>query len=83
MKRTRKVCFPGKMLELVLLLLLLPLIVCKAASIKCHMMDSFPIPNEWYQSGDFLIGEIASQLFYHLHEIDFKRHPAEELYKVP
>lgn len=47
------------------------------------MKDPLPVPHEWYQLGELLIGEIASQIFYHLHEIDFSQHPAQELYKVP
>ncbi|XP_060110655.1 vomeronasal type-2 receptor 26-like [Heteronotia binoei] len=71
------------MLELVLLLLLLPSISCRAETTKCGMKDPLPVPHEWFQPGDLLIGEIASQLVYHLHEIDFSQHPAQELYRDP
>ncbi|XP_060110653.1 vomeronasal type-2 receptor 26-like [Heteronotia binoei] len=47
------------------------------------MKDPLPVPHEWFQPGDLLIGEITSQLFYHLHEIDFSQHPAQELYRDP
>ncbi|XP_054850400.1 vomeronasal type-2 receptor 26-like [Eublepharis macularius] len=46
-------------------------------------MDPLPVPHEWYQPGDFLIGGVLTQIGYHLHEIDFSRHPSEELYKDP
>lgn len=71
------------MLELVMLLLLLPSISSKADTTKCHMKDPLPVPHEWYQPGDFLIGEMASHLFYLMDEIAFSRHPAQDLYRDP
>ncbi|XP_060110668.1 vomeronasal type-2 receptor 26-like [Heteronotia binoei] len=73
------------MLELVLvvMLLLLPSTACKAEPTKCGMKDALPVPLEWFQLGDLLIGEIASHFFYHVHEIDFRQYPAQELYRNP
>ncbi|XP_054850396.1 vomeronasal type-2 receptor 26-like [Eublepharis macularius] len=66
-----------------LFLLLLPPVSCKAETTKCPMKDPLPVPHEWYQPGDVLVGGIVSQICYHLHEIDFSGHPAQELYKDP
>ncbi|XP_060110654.1 extracellular calcium-sensing receptor-like [Heteronotia binoei] len=66
------------MLELVLLLL--PSISCKAETTKCGMKDPLPVPFEWFQLGDVLIGEIVSHLFNQVPEIKFKHHPAQELH---
>lgn len=71
------------MFELVMLLLFLSLITWEGDASYCHMKDPLPVPHEWYQSGDLLVGEISSQMAYNLHEIDFSGHPAQELYKIP
>ncbi|XP_077171488.1 vomeronasal type-2 receptor 26-like [Paroedura picta] len=47
------------------------------------MKDPLPVPHEWYQPGDVLVGEIVSHIFYYLHEITFSRDPAQELYRDP
>ncbi|XP_054850399.1 vomeronasal type-2 receptor 26-like [Eublepharis macularius] len=71
------------MLKVVVLLLLLPLILCKAEATKCLMKDPLPVPHEWYQPGDLLIGGMSSQMGYHVHEIEFRQHPSQVLYKEP
>ncbi|XP_054836283.1 vomeronasal type-2 receptor 26-like [Eublepharis macularius] len=47
------------------------------------MKDSIPIPHEWYQPGDLLIGGTAFLSLYHFHELTFDGHPSQELLKVP
>ncbi|XP_060137341.1 vomeronasal type-2 receptor 26-like [Zootoca vivipara] len=58
-------------------------IVCKDNTMQCPGGDPIPVPHEWYQPGDLLIGGIASQIFYHSSEIQFKEDPAQELLEVP
>ncbi|KAL8177278.1 UNVERIFIED_CONTAM: hypothetical protein K2H54_044085 [Gekko kuhli] len=54
-----------QMSELLVLLVLLPCIECKADKMECAR-EEIRIPHEWYQPGDFLIGGIVSQFSYHL-----------------
>ncbi|XP_077773979.1 vomeronasal type-2 receptor 26-like [Podarcis muralis] len=58
-------------------------IACKAYSVKCPAGDPIPVPHEWYQPGDLLIGEIASQIIYFFPEVDFKQHNSQELFAIP
>lgn len=67
------------MVELMVLMLLLPHIVCKADSIKCPQSDPLPVPHEWYQPGGLLIGGMTSQTFFVFHKVSFKDHPLEEM----
>ncbi|XP_060137339.1 vomeronasal type-2 receptor 26-like [Zootoca vivipara] len=69
-------------MQRLLLLLLLP-IVCKVNTMQCPGGDPIPVPHEWYQPSDLLIGGIASHIFYHSSEIQFKEDPAHELLEVP
>nr|XP_028562608.1 vomeronasal type-2 receptor 26-like [Podarcis muralis] len=49
---------------IVLLLVMLPYSVGKVHSINCSIYDDpLPIPHKYYQPGDFVIGEIVSQVF--------------------
>ncbi|XP_077775143.1 vomeronasal type-2 receptor 26-like [Podarcis muralis] len=49
---------------IVLLLVMLPYSVGKVHSINCSLYDDpLPIPHKYYQPGDFVIGEIVSQVF--------------------
>ncbi|XP_060112527.1 vomeronasal type-2 receptor 26-like [Heteronotia binoei] len=50
---------------------------------NCSKNDPVPIPHAWYQSGDILIGEIASQFVYSHHTVDFKKHPSQGLFEAP
>ncbi|XP_054836286.1 vomeronasal type-2 receptor 26-like [Eublepharis macularius] len=70
-----------QMLRLLVLLLLLPCIAHKADTMKCTM-EEVPIPHEWYQPGDILIGGITSQVIYHFHELSFEDF-SQELFDVP
>ncbi|KAM6451845.1 vomeronasal type-2 receptor 26-like [Liasis olivaceus] len=44
------------------------------------MVDTFPVPHEWYQPGDLLIGGMTSQNLYAFSEHSFHEHPSQELY---
>ncbi|XP_077773958.1 vomeronasal type-2 receptor 26-like [Podarcis muralis] len=43
----------------------------------------FPAPHQWYQPGGFIIGGIASQIFYVFYEVFFKEHPSQNMFDVP
>ncbi|XP_062993255.1 vomeronasal type-2 receptor 26-like [Elgaria multicarinata webbii] len=42
-------------------------------------MDAIPVPHDWYQPGNLLIGAIASQTCYMFNEMSFMNHPFQEL----
>ncbi|XP_026578920.1 vomeronasal type-2 receptor 26-like [Pseudonaja textilis] len=54
--------------------------VIKVNALKCPESDPIPIPHEWFQPGDLLIGGIASQHLYGFSEHTFKEHPSQDLY---
>ncbi|XP_026578918.1 vomeronasal type-2 receptor 26-like [Pseudonaja textilis] len=62
----------------VLFILMFPVI--KVNALKCPESDPIPIPHEWFQPGDLLIGGIASQHLYGFSEHTFKEHPSQDLY---
>nr|XP_028560701.1 vomeronasal type-2 receptor 26-like [Podarcis muralis] len=43
----------------------------------------FPAPHQWYQPGGFIIGGIASQIFYVFYEVFFKEQPSQNMFDVP
>lgn len=67
-----------------LLLLLLSLwlklsqAVYTAHSVMCTMTDLLHIPHRYYQTGDFIIGVIASQFGCVFDEIPFSAHPGRK-----
>ncbi|XP_054850487.1 vomeronasal type-2 receptor 26-like [Eublepharis macularius] len=61
-------------------LLLLPVIPCKIENRKSPEEELFPAQHEWYQSGELLIGGIASQIVYTLHTFYFKKPPSLDLF---
>lgn len=67
---------------LVFLFLLFPT-MGKVDTMKCPIQNPFPIPHEWYQPGDFIIGGIASQICYTFYEEFFKVHPSENMFELP
>ncbi|XP_015270248.1 PREDICTED: vomeronasal type-2 receptor 26-like [Gekko japonicus] len=56
---------------------------CQGAIPHSPLKDPFPVPHEWYQPGDLLIGGISSQIFYHFQELHFDEHPTEKLLDEP
>ncbi|XP_070810663.1 vomeronasal type-2 receptor 26-like [Pituophis catenifer annectens] len=47
------------------------------ASLKCHQSDLIPIPHEWYQPADLLIGGMISQFTYAFSEDLFEEMPSQ------
>ncbi|XP_053117093.1 vomeronasal type-2 receptor 26-like [Hemicordylus capensis] len=54
----------------------LPLMAYRIDAIKCPENDPLPVPHEWYQPGNLLIGGISSQIIY---IFSFKKHPSQDL----
>ncbi|XP_060547759.1 vomeronasal type-2 receptor 26-like isoform X2 [Pantherophis guttatus] len=54
--------------------------VIKMNALKCPEVDPFPVPHEWYQPGDVLIGGMSSHIIYAFREHLFYEHPSRELY---
>ncbi|XP_077169568.1 vomeronasal type-2 receptor 26-like [Paroedura picta] len=76
-------------MDMILLLMLLLLVppcrtVCQRSSINCSIYDDpFPIPHNFYQPGDLLIGGIATQVAYFNNPPSFLEHPALTLVDEP
>ncbi|XP_054850000.1 vomeronasal type-2 receptor 26-like [Eublepharis macularius] len=71
-------------LSLLLLLILLPHTVSKKHSINCTAVDDpLPIPHEFYQPGDLIVGGIVSQVFNFHNTPDFTLQPAQMLFNEP
>ncbi|XP_054850473.1 vomeronasal type-2 receptor 26-like [Eublepharis macularius] len=68
---------------LAVLLFLSPLLAFELDKMKCFLNDPLPVPHEWYQPGGLLIGGIASQVFYHVSDLSFCKHPSQELSNFP
>ncbi|XP_060137352.1 vomeronasal type-2 receptor 26-like [Zootoca vivipara] len=51
-------------------------------TMSCPVNDPIPVPHDWYQPGDFIIGGIASHMYYILYEVFFKEHPTQNLFDV-
>nr|XP_028560699.1 vomeronasal type-2 receptor 26-like [Podarcis muralis] len=70
---------------MVLLWVLLNLITPVANSsnsIRCPRNNPFPVPHEWYQPGELIIGGVVSQSYYVFYEVFFKEHPSKNLFDV-
>ncbi|XP_028560689.2 vomeronasal type-2 receptor 26-like [Podarcis muralis] len=63
----------------VVLLLQLPHMACKAEATKCPVNDPVSLPHEWYQPGNLIIGGVASQIMYLFPQLSFHNHPSQEL----
>nr|XP_056720335.1 vomeronasal type-2 receptor 26-like [Euleptes europaea] len=71
-------------LVLLLLLLLLCGTVSRKHSINCITdVDPLPLPHEFYQPGDLVVGEIASQVLYLYETPSFKEQPTQMLINEP
>ncbi|KAG8140968.1 hypothetical protein E2320_003588 [Naja naja] len=64
-------------------LLLLVFLMNKVVTLRCPASDAFLVPHEWYQTGDFFIGGMMSQIVYHFYEIKFNEHPSLKGYGLP
>ncbi|XP_033026261.1 vomeronasal type-2 receptor 26-like [Lacerta agilis] len=75
-----KLCHQMLFVVLLLLLLLqLPHMACKAEATRCPVNDPVSLPHEWYQPGNLLIGGVASQIMYLFPQLSFHNHPSQEL----
>ncbi|KAG6539534.1 type-2 vomeronasal receptor [Crotalus adamanteus] len=61
--------------------LLFPLFRVK--TLPCHLGKPVPVPNEWYQQGDFVIGGMVSMANYQFNEVSFQQHPSQEYFGHP
>ncbi|KAF7234668.1 hypothetical protein EYD10_18336 [Varanus komodoensis] len=68
---------------MLLMLLLLLYMICKVDTTQCPVSDSLPIPHEWHQTEDLLIGGIASQIIYIFRQLSFEEHPSKKLFEIP
>ncbi|XP_062993077.1 vomeronasal type-2 receptor 26-like [Elgaria multicarinata webbii] len=60
---------------------LLAPVVCSSPSAKCSISDPLPILHKHYQSGDFIIGGIMSQIYITFSDvIEFTKCPSKELF---
>ncbi|XP_034957594.2 vomeronasal type-2 receptor 26-like [Zootoca vivipara] len=73
----------GIILVLMLILILLCHSVCKTHSINCSIYDPLPVPHEYYQPGDLVIGEIVSQVVIMSDKLTFTKPPTETLIDEP
>ncbi|XP_058036483.1 extracellular calcium-sensing receptor-like [Ahaetulla prasina] len=80
MDRRHKYFHYDKCLKILSLLMLL---VQKAVTLSCPVSDAFPIPHEWYQPGDLIVGGMVSQIIHSFFEIEFKEHPSLIPYDLP
>nr|XP_034957707.1 vomeronasal type-2 receptor 26-like [Zootoca vivipara] len=51
-------------------------------STRCPRSKPFPVPHEWYQPGDLIIGGIVSQNCYVFFDVFFKEHPSQNLFDI-
>nr|XP_028560673.1 vomeronasal type-2 receptor 26-like [Podarcis muralis] len=47
------------------------------------MKEPCPVPHEWYQPADLLIGEMTSQISYNFRELFFREPPSRDIFDVP
>ncbi|XP_053120332.1 vomeronasal type-2 receptor 26-like [Hemicordylus capensis] len=66
---------------IVLLLLLLPHTLCKTHTAKCTISGPHPPLHEYHQSGDLIVGGIASQTFIISNAITFTEEPPVALFE--
>ncbi|XP_070810293.1 vomeronasal type-2 receptor 26-like [Pituophis catenifer annectens] len=63
-----------------LVLVHLPEMMSMIPSAKCRTNDPLPFLHKQYQSGDFIIVGIFSQIYIYYRIIDFRRQPSKELF---
>nr|XP_034992798.1 vomeronasal type-2 receptor 26-like [Zootoca vivipara] len=47
------------------------------------MKEPCPVPHEWYQPADLVIGEMTSQISYNFRELFFREPPSRDIFDVP
>ncbi|KAK9398184.1 type-2 vomeronasal receptor [Crotalus adamanteus] len=65
------------------MLFLLMFLMHKVDTLRCPSSEAFPVPHEWFQPRDLVIGGMVSHIFYHFYEIEFKEHPSLKPYDLP
>ncbi|KAG8140941.1 hypothetical protein E2320_003579, partial [Naja naja] len=55
----------------------------KAVPLSYPASDAFPVPHEWFQPGDLVIGGMMSHLIYHFYQTLFNQHPFLNLHDSP
>ncbi|XP_077171478.1 vomeronasal type-2 receptor 26-like [Paroedura picta] len=50
---------------------------------KCHMKDFLPVPHEFFQPGDLLIGGMTSLIFYEIRVLEFDEYPSPNILEMP
>ncbi|XP_062993241.1 vomeronasal type-2 receptor 26-like [Elgaria multicarinata webbii] len=71
------------MLWLLMSVLLLHQITCQVDSARCLLDNPVPVPQEWYQPGEIIIGEIVSHIIYLSYELTFEDQPSQKLFELP
>ncbi|XP_028560690.2 vomeronasal type-2 receptor 26-like [Podarcis muralis] len=73
----------ARMLLLLVLLFLIPPLSNTSNTFRCPGNDPIPVPHEWYQPGDLIIGGIVTHIYYVFYEVFFTEHPTQNLFDVP
>ncbi|XP_053216274.1 vomeronasal type-2 receptor 26-like [Podarcis raffonei] len=57
--------------------------VPQVQSVKCTTNHPIPVPHEWHEPGDLVIGAIASHIYYIVPKFSFKKHPFQSFIGIP
>ncbi|KAG8140791.1 hypothetical protein E2320_003448, partial [Naja naja] len=69
------------MIALVLLVLvLLPLAVCKIPNFKCNVSEPLPIHHKYYKSGDLIMAFIISHTYRFSNPTSYEKRPSSALF---
>ncbi|KAF7234986.1 hypothetical protein EYD10_18152 [Varanus komodoensis] len=71
------------MVTVALVGLLIPHTAIKTQKMKCTGNVPLPIPQEWHQAGELLIGGMASHFHYIFPNIVFNEHPSRDSIDIP
>ncbi|XP_039182640.1 vomeronasal type-2 receptor 26-like [Crotalus tigris] len=58
-------------------------ITTRMKTLPCHLGEPIPVPYEWYQQGDYVIGGMVSMASYQFNEVSFQQHPSLEYFGHP
>lgn len=78
-------CYPGGKLSskivtfMVLVLVLLPQAVSDAPIVQCTICNPLPILYKYYQTGDFIIAGIISQIYSSFDKLMFRIDPSQKV----
>ncbi|XP_033024070.1 vomeronasal type-2 receptor 26-like [Lacerta agilis] len=57
--------------------------VSQVQSVKCTTGNPVHVPHEWHESGDLVIGAMASHIYYILPNLSFNKHPSQVFIDTP